>query len=249
MRLENKIAIITGASRGIGKAIALGFVAEGAKVVIASRKQPALDAVVEEAASENLVAKACHMGDAGAIDELMAFVKETFGTPNVLVNNAATNPYFGPLVGTTDAAWDKTMDVNARGYFKLARAVAAGLVATGEGGSIVNVASIAGVMSAPMQGVYGMSKAAVISMTQTMAFELGPANIRVNAIAPGLVDTKLAAALTQSPELSKMYTERAPLKRYGQPHELVGPAMFLASDESSYMTGQTLVVDGGYTIA
>lgn len=247
-RLEGKIAIVTGASRGIGRAIAEGFVREGARVVIASRKQEALDAVVEEVGSERMVARACHAGDPDAIDGLIAFALDTFGAPDVLVNNAATNPYFGPMITTQQAAWEKTLDVNLRGYFLLAQAVAQGAMSEGKPASIVNVASIAGMMSAPFQGIYGVSKAGVISMTQTLAKELGGAGVRVNAIAPGLVDTKLASALTSSPELAKMYTDRAALGRYGQPEELVGPAIFLASDESSYVSGHTLVVDGGYTI-
>lgn len=249
MRLQNKIAIVTGASRGIGEAIATGFAREGAKVVLASRKQEALDVVAErinDAYPGTAYPKACHMGDPEQIQALLTWVESEIGVPNVLVNNAATNPYFGPIVGIDSGAWDKTLDVNLRGSFELARAVATKAMGAGVPASIINVASIAGMSAAPFQGVYGMTKAALINMTQTMARELGGANIRVNAISPGLVNTKLAAALVHNDDLVKHFTDRAALGRYGEPEELAGPAIFLASDEASYVTGHVLVVDGGY---
>jgi NAD(P)-dependent dehydrogenase (short-subunit alcohol dehydrogenase family) len=193
--------------------------------------------------------KACHTGSPDDNEALLAFAAAEIGLVDVLVNNAATNPYFGPVLSTPDLAWEKTFEVNLRGYFQLARGVAQPLIDAGRPGSIVNISSIAALGAAPFQGVYGMTKAAVISMTQTMALELGGAGIRVNAIAPGLVETKLAAALTSNDELASLYTNRAALKRYGQPGELAGPVVFLASDEASYVTGHTLVVDGGYVIA
>ncbi len=252
MRLQGKVAIVTGASRGIGEAIATGFAREGAKVVLASRKQAALDEVAARINAQypgTAFGRACHMGDPAQISALLDWAEAEVGVPNVLVNNAATNPYFGPIVGIDAGAWEKTLDVNLRGSFELARAVANKLLSTGKPGSIINIASIAGMGAAPFQGVYGMTKAALINMTQTMARELGGANIRVNAISPGLVNTKLASALVSNDDLLKHFTERAALGRYGEPEELAGPAIFLASDESSFVTGHTLVVDGGYVVS
>ena len=251
-RLPGKIAIVTGASRGIGEAMARTFVAAGATVVIVSRKQEGLDRVAESINSEkpgSVLAKSCHMGEPEQIQALLEFVANEVGVADVLVNNAATNPFFGPMTLIEPRAYDKTFEVNLRGAFELARSVAQAMMSAGKGGSIINVASIAGLGAAPFQGVYGMTKAALISMTQTLALELGGAGIRVNAIAPGLVDTKLASALVGNPELAKRYTDRAALGRVGQPIEIAGPALFLASDESSYVTGHTLVADGGYVMA
>lgn len=249
MRLQNKVAIVTGASRGIGRAIVTAFVREGAKVVLVSRKQEALDAVaaeLDELVPGSALARACHMGDTEQVAGLIDAVEAELGLPDVLVNNAATNPYFGPIVGIDGGAYDKTFDVNLRGAFELSRTLAQRLLAAQKPGSIINIASIAGMSAAPFQGVYGMTKAALISMTQTMARELGAAGIRVNAISPGLVETKLAAALVHNDDLVRHFTDRACLARYGQPEEIAGPAVFLASDESSFVTGHVLVADGGY---
>jgi NAD(P)-dependent dehydrogenase (short-subunit alcohol dehydrogenase family) len=165
-----------------------------------------------------------------------------------VVNNAATNPYFGPLIDAPEAAWDKTFEVNLKGYFMVAREVIRHLQARRAGGAVVNVASVAGLRAAPLQGVYGMTKAAVISMTQTLAFEVGGTGIRVNAIAPGLVETRFAAAIVQNDQLRKHVVDRTPLGRHAQPAEIVGAALYLASDQASYVNGHTLVVDGGMTI-
>jgi NAD(P)-dependent dehydrogenase (short-subunit alcohol dehydrogenase family) len=166
----------------------------------------------------------------------------------VLVNNAGTNPYFGPFLNADMGAWDKTFDVNLKGYFWCAREVARHLVARGAPGSIVNIASVAGLVASPMQGVYSMTKAAVISMTKTLAIELGPSKIRVNAIAPGFVDTRLASAILKNDDLLKSLVGRTPLGRYGEPDEIAGGALYLASDAASFLTGHTLVIDGGLTI-
>lgn len=249
-RLEGKIAIVTGGSRGIGKAIATGFAREGAKVVVSARKQETLDEVADEINTEcpeSCFARACHVGDVDQIDELIDWVEAEVGLPNVLVNNAATNPYFGPMVEAEDWAWEKTFEVNARGYFRMCQGVARRLLAADKPGSLINVTSVMGMQAAPFQGIYGMTKAAVISMTETLAVELGGGNIRVNAIAPGLVDTKFASVLVENEELRKPFTERAALGRYAQPEEIAPAAIFLASDEASYITGQTLPVDGGFT--
>lgn len=251
-RLDEKIAIITGGSRGIGKAIAEAFASEGAKVVVSSRKQEALDEVAAEINEEHpdsAWAKACHMGEPGDIEALMDFVTDEVGRPNVLVNNAATNPYFGPMINAEDWAWDKTFDVNLRGPFQLTRAFAKRLMAADEPGAVVNMTSVMGLNAAPMQGIYGITKAGIISMTRTLAMELGGADIRINCIAPGLVETDFASVLVENEELRKTFTDRAALKRHAQPEEMTGAAVFLASDESSYVTGETLTVDGGYNIA
>ena len=251
-RLKDKITIVTGASRGIGEAIAMAFAREGAKVVLASRKQEPLDAVAEKINAETggrAFAKACHIGKTEQIDALLDWVEAEHGLPDALVNNAATNPYFGPMIAIEDWAFDKTFEVNLKGPFELTRKLALRWMGAERAGAVVNVASIAGMRAAPLQGVYGMTKAALISMTQTLAVELGPAKIRVNAIAPGLVETKFAAALTGSPEIVKIYTDHTALKRFGQPEEIAPAAIYLASDESAYVTGQTLCVDAGYTIA
>ncbi len=250
-RLDGKVAVLTGASRGIGEAIAVAFAAQGAKVVLASRKQADLQAVADRitAAGGTALAVACHVGKSDEITALVDTAEKTFGKVDVLVNNAATNPYFGPLVDTPDSAFDKTFEVNVKGYFCAARAVIRQLQRRNAPGSIINIASVAGLRAAPFQGCYGMTKAAIISMTQTLATEVGGAGIRINAIAPGLVETRFAQALIQNDAVHQHIVARTPLGRHAQPGELVGAALFLASDASSYMNGHTLVVDGGMTIA
>jgi len=248
--LEGQVALITGASRGIGAAIARHFSDAGAKVVLAARKREPLEEVAAQlrSAGGDALAVACHTGKLGDVKAAVAAAVERFGKIDVLVNNAATNPYFGPLLDIEEPAWDKTFEVNVKGYFYMAREVAAHLRAREAPGSIVNVASITAIRGAPFQGVYGMTKAAVISMTQTLAQELGGSGIRVNAIAPGLVETKFSAALLQNEEIVKHVTERAALGRHAQPDEIAGAALFLASPASSYVTGHVLVVDGGTTV-
>lgn len=248
IELKNKVAVITGASRGIGEAIARTFAAHGAKVVLASRKIDGVRAVAESI-GESAHAVAAHTGHEAACVALIEAAVERFGQVDVLVNNAGTNPYFGPMIDTDHGAWNKTFEVNLNGYFWLSREVARHLQGRRAGGSIVNVASVAGIMAAPFQGVYGATKAAVISMTRTLAFELGGSAIRVNAIAPGLIETRLAAAIVQNDDLVAEVLRRTPLGRYGQPDEIAGAALFLASEAASFMTGQTMVIDGGMTIA
>ena len=271
--LKDKVIVITGASRGIGEAIARACIEAGARVALASRKQAELDKVVETLPPERAIAIACHTGKVVEVDAMFAKAVERFGRVDGLVNNAATNPYFGPLLDTPDAAIDKTIEVNMRGYFYCARAFVRQVRAQSPGGgpmseanqgggaptgsargaghspagSIVNVASVAGTRAAPMQGVYGMTKAAVISMTQTLAFELGSSQIRVNAIAPGLVETRFASALVNNPMLRDHIVKRTPLARHAQPAEIAGAAVYLLSDAASFTTGAVLVVDGGMT--
>jgi len=245
--LEDRVAIVTGASRGIGAAIARSFVRAGAKVVLASRKIESLQQLAEEL-GPSAHPFAAHTGKEADCTALIREAVRRFGKADVLVNNAGTNPYFGPLLEVENAAWDKTFEVNLKGYFWTARDLARHLVDRGAPGAIVNVASVLGLKASPLQGVYGMTKAAVISLTRTLAAELGGARIRVNAIAPGLVDTRLASALVKDEAISKVWLDRTPLGRVAQPDEIAGAALYLASDASSYVTGEVLVVDGGTTM-
>ena len=179
----------------------------------------------------------CHAGKEDQIENLVGESVARYGKVDILVNNAAANPYFGPLMGVDFGAWEKTFEVNTKGYFMATRAVVRHLGERGAPGSIVNMASIAGMTAAIAQGVYGMSKAAVISMTKTLAVELGGSGIRVNAIAPGLVDTYFAGTLMANEGLVKTMTDQAPVRRVGKPDDIAGIALFLASDASNYVIG------------
>ena len=248
--LEGKVIVVTGGSRGIGEAIAKACLDAGARVVIASRKQPDLDAALGRlGAGDRAIAIACHTGKDGDVSNLFHGAVERFGRVDGLVNNAATNPHFGPMIECGEAAIDKTFEVNVKGYFFCARALIAHARQRGGAASIVNIASIMGQRAAPMQGVYGMTKAAVISMTQTLAFELGSSGVRVNAIAPGLIETKFASAIVANPQLRTHIVGRTPLGRHAQPPEVAGAAVYLLSDAASFVTGTTIVVDGGATVS
>lgn len=251
-RLSGRVAVITGGTRGIGLAMARAMLAEGSDVMIASRKADAVVAAVAELdagrgeGSGRVLGRPCHVGEAVQCQELLKAAADELGVVDVLVNNAGTNPFFGPLLATTEAAWDKTFEVNLKPAWRMSVAVAQRLMAAKRPGSIINVASILGRRAAPFQGAYGITKAGLVSLTQTLAVELGGAGIRVNAIAPGLIDTKLAAAITGNEAISKAFLERTALRRVGLPDEVAGLAVFLASNESSYLTGAVLPVDGGY---
>jgi NAD(P)-dependent dehydrogenase (short-subunit alcohol dehydrogenase family) len=251
IHVEGKVALVTGGSRGIGESIAKALGQSGAKVAIASRKLEGVNAAAERLRQAGVEVEpfTCHTGKLDQIRALVAGVVARFGRIDVLVNNAATNPYFGPMMGADEAVFDKTFEVNTRGYFLVAREVAKHLVDRGAPGALIQVASVAGIRGAPLQGIYGMSKAAVISMTQTFAIELAPSGIRVNAIAPGLVDTHFASAIVKNKDLVERTAERTPQHRYAQPDEIAGAALYLASDAASFLTGHTLVIDGGMTIA
>lgn len=248
IHLKGKVAIVTGASRGIGEAIARMFAANGAEVVCASRKIDGVTSVAESI-GPSAIALAAHTGREEDCVELVRAAIGKFGKVDVLVNNAATNPYFGSMLDIEMGAWDKTFEVNTKGYFWMIREVARHLRERGAPGSIINMASIAGLAAAPLQGAYAMTKAAVISMTKTLACELAANAIRVNAIAPGFVDTKFAAAVLQNDALLDEVLRRTPMKRYAKPDEIAGAALYLASDSASYLTGQAIVIDGGMTIS
>jgi NAD(P)-dependent dehydrogenase (short-subunit alcohol dehydrogenase family) len=245
--LDGKVAIITGASRGIGEAIARAFAGSGAQVVVASRKIDGVTAVAESIGSAAHPV-AAHTGKEADCKALVAATIARFGKVDLLVNNAATNPYFGPMLGIDESAWDKTFEVNLKGYFWMIREVVSHIVGRSAPGAVVNVASIAGMEAAPLQGLYGASKAAILSMTKTLAYELAPAKVRVNSLCPGLVDTKFASAIVQNDDLRDTITKKTPLARYASPEEMAGGAVYLASDAASFLTGQALVIDGGMTI-
>jgi NAD(P)-dependent dehydrogenase (short-subunit alcohol dehydrogenase family) len=244
--LASKRALVTGASRGIGRAIALAFAAAGARVALASRKQEALDQVAQEIAAQGGVALpvACHVGRREDIGRLVDRLVECWGGVDVLVNNAGTNPAMGTLTQLDEGVWDKIFEVNLKAPFLLCQRVAPLMVAAG-GGSIINMSSVGGIDPFPLLGAYGISKAGLNCLTKVLARELGPAKVRVNGIAPGLIETKFSAALFQSPAIYQGSIGRTPLGRHGVPDDLVGTAVFLASDASAYITGQTIVVDGG----
>jgi len=252
IHLRDKVVLVTGASRGIGEAIARACAAAGAAVVLSARKQPDLDRVaagIREAGGTAL-AIAGHAGRADELAALFARASAELGRVDCLVNNAATNPYFGPLLDCSEAAFEKTFETNLRGYWHATRAFVQGLRDRGgAAGAVLHVASVAGLRAAPMQGVYGMTKAAILSMTQTLAFELASSGVRVNALAPGFVDTRFAAAIVQNPMLREQVVARTPMARVAVPHEIAGAAVFLLSDAASYVTGHTMVIDGGMTIA
>lgn len=246
--LDGKVAIVTGASRGIGESIARTFANRGARVVLSARKNETLSPVAASIREQGgqAIAVACHTGKLEMITALYDTVVEKYGRVDVLVNNAATNPYFGPLVHVTESAYDKTFEVNTKGYFFMAQR-AASIMVKQNGGSIVNIASIAGLECVPMQAVYGMSKAAVILMTKAFAKELGSSNVRCNAICPGLTDTKFAKVLIETESIYKIALQNIPLNRHAEPDEIAGAALYLASDAASYTTGAVLTVDGGHT--
>jgi NAD(P)-dependent dehydrogenase (short-subunit alcohol dehydrogenase family) len=247
--LNNKVALITGSSRGIGEEVAKLFAKNGAHVIVSSRKQEGVEAVAEEIRKNGgkATAMACHIGDQGAIEALIEKIKNEIGNIDILVNNAAANPYFGHILDTPLSAMKKTVEVNIEGYFLMSQ-LAGQMMRENGGGCIINTASINGVTPGPMQGIYSITKAAIISMTKAFAKECAPQNIRVNAVLPGLTDTKFASALTKNDAMLKQIMPMIPMQRIAQPEEIAGAFFFLASSASSYVTGINIPVDGGILI-
>ena len=247
--LKDKVALITGSTKGIGLSIAETYAAAGAKVVISSRKAEVCEAVANDLREKGYeaIAKPCHIGDKAQLQDLVDTTLATWGKIDVLVCNAATNPVYGPLSDLTDDAWDKIMDTNVKSTFWLCNMVLPGMAKAG-GGSVILLSSIAAIKGNDKIGCYGMSKAAEAALTRNLAVEWGPKGIRVNAIAPGVVVTDFAKALVEDPKRKAIVENQTPLRRLGQPIDIAGVAQFLATDASAYMTGQYLVADGGTTI-
>jgi dehydrogenase/reductase SDR family protein 4 len=241
--LNEKVAIVTGASRGIGRAIAEVFAREGAKVVICGRKQETLNQVASEI-GPSVKPIACHVGRADQIDNMVTTTARELGPVDILVNNAATNISFGPCLDVDEMQFDKMIEINLKSAFRLVKAIAPGMCSRGNG-SIINIASIAGLRPQLHSLLYSMTKAALIMMTQSYALELGPRGVRVNAIAPGLVQTVLSEYFWKDEGKLRQVIEDQPIKHLGQPHEIAEVALLLAGGRGSYLTGQTLVVDGG----
>jgi NAD(P)-dependent dehydrogenase (short-subunit alcohol dehydrogenase family) len=248
--LEGKVAVVIGASRGIGRAIALRFAQAGAKVVVSSRKLEGVQAVADEikAAGGEALALRAHVGRSDDVAALVTQTVETFGRLDVAVNNAGTNPHFGPLLAADEGQVDKTLDINLKGVFRGCKAVAPQMEKQG-GGKIINIASVAGLRPGSGMGVYSISKAGVIMLTQVLAVELGPANIQVNAIAPGVIKTRFSQVLWQTPEFAEPTLRSLPAGRFGEPEDVAGLALYLASPVSDYVTGAVFVVDGGQSVA
>jgi len=244
--LSGKLALITGASRGIGAEAAKMLARFGARVILSSRKREGLDGIAQEITKEGFEAtvRPCHNGDLSQINSLFEELDREGESVDILVNNAATNPYFGPAVEMEEAAWDKTFEVNLKGPFFMSQQAAKRMKQKGAG-SIINVSSINGIIPMHGQSAYSITKAGLISMTQSLAKELGPDGIRVNALLPGLTDTKFASAMTENQEYMKRVIPQIPLGRVAQPDEMSGMILFLASPAASYVSGGAFVVDGG----
>lgn len=240
IRLDGKVALVTGASKGIGKAIAQAYAEAGANVMLSSRKQDALEAAAADIDGETSVF-AANAGDPAAAAACVQATVDTFGSVDILVNNAATNPYYGPAVDIDLPRYDKTFEVNLRGPLVWTQEVWKASMKQ-RGGAVVNIASIGGMSVSEVIGIYDTTKAALIHLTKNLATDLSP-GVRVNAIAPGLVKTDMARALWEQGE--EQLAEHTPLGRLGEPRDIANAALFLASDLSSWMTGHTMVVDGG----
>ena len=244
--LNGKVAIVTGASRGIGRAIAEVFAREGARVVICGRKQDTLNQVAGEI-GPSVKPIACHVGRADQIEHLVAVTTREIGPVDILVNNAATNVSFGPCLEIDEAQFDKMIEINLKSAFRLVKAVAPGMSDRGNG-SIINIASIAGLRPQLHSLLYSMTKAALIMMTQSYALELGAKGVRVNAIAPGLIQTALSEHYWKDEAQRESLLAKQPIQRLGQPSDVAELALLLASEKGSYITGQTFAVDGGFLL-
>jgi NAD(P)-dependent dehydrogenase (short-subunit alcohol dehydrogenase family) len=245
--LSGRVAFITGASRGIGRAIALALARHGAVVVAASRRLEGCEAVAAEirAAGGAASAMVCHIGEPEQITAAMQEIDRRHGRLDILVNNAATNPYFGPALDMSLAAYQKTVDVNIRGYFWTSVEAGRRMIARGKG-AIVNVASVNAFRPMDGQAVYSMTKAAIVNMTQALAREWAQLGVRVNALVPGLVETRFAAAIHQNEKLRAAMERAVPMGRIAQPEEMAGAVVYLVSDAATYTTGSCLTADGGW---
>jgi NAD(P)-dependent dehydrogenase (short-subunit alcohol dehydrogenase family) len=244
--LSGRVALVSGASRGIGEEAAKCLAEYGAKLIVSSRKIDDCERVAQDIrdAGGDATAIACNIGDMAQIEQLISRIKTEFGRLDICVNNAATNPYFGHVLDTDLGAFQKTVDVNIRGYFFMS--VEAGKIMRDQGkGVIVNTASINAIQPGPMQGIYSITKAAVVNMTKTFAKECGPLGIRCNALLPGLTKTKFAGALFSNDDIYQMAIQQIPLGRHAEPQEMAGTLLYLCSDASSYTNGECIVVDGG----
>jgi NAD(P)-dependent dehydrogenase (short-subunit alcohol dehydrogenase family) len=248
--LEGQVAIITGASRGIGRAIALRLAGAGACVVVSSREFDSVQAVANEviAAGGQALPVQAHVGRMQDVAGLVRQTLAAFGRVDIAVNNAATNPHFGPILTADEGQWEKILDTNVEGAFRVCKAVVPAMQAQG-GGKIINLASIAGLQPAPGMGIYGISKSALIMLTKVLAMELGADNIQVNAIAPGVIKTRFSRLLWETPQISGPTLAHMPLGRFGEPEDVTGLALYLASPASNYVTGGVFLVDGGLSVA
>ena len=247
--LSNKIALVTGASRGIGQCIAELLAEQGAHVIISSRRQADCEQVADSIneAGGSAEAIACHIGDMQQIEDIFGRIRKRHGRLDILINNAATNPYFGHILDTGPDIFQKTVDVNIRGYFFMS--VEAGkLMRESGGGAIVNTASVNALQPGEMQGIYSISKAAVVNMTRAFAKECARFNIRCNAILPGLTKTKFSGALFENEKFYRHAVSNIPMNRHAEPQEMAGTVLYLVSEASSYTTGEIIVVDGGLTV-
>ena len=247
--LTGKIALVTGASRGIGEAIAKLLATQGAHVIVSSRKIDGCEIVAKQItdAGGSVEAFACHVGSMEDISNIFAHIKEQHGRLDILVNNAAANPYFGEILDTDLGAYTKTVDVNVRGYFFMS--VEGGrLMRDNGGGAIVNTASVNALQPGPAQGIYSITKAAVVNMTKAFAKECAQHGIRVNALLPGITKTKFAGALFDNKDIYDAAMQAVPMRRHAEPTEMAGTVLYLVSDASSYTNGECIVVDGGLTI-
>lgn len=248
MDFTGKVVFVSGSSRGIGEAIVRGFAANGARVIVSSRDQEACDKVAASIREDggDAQAKAAHAGKMEDVAAIFDWIKAEYGRLDVLVNCGGTNPFYGLIGETPEAAFDKTIDVNLKGPFYLS-AEAVKMMKPQGGGAIVNVASINGISPGHLQGIYSMTKSAMINMTKAYAREYGHDGVRVNAICPGLVDTKMTAVFTSNEDMLSQVTNQFPIPRAGQPQDMVGGVLYLASDAAAFTTGTTLVMDGGWT--
>jgi NAD(P)-dependent dehydrogenase (short-subunit alcohol dehydrogenase family) len=247
--LSEKIALVTGASRGIGEEIAKSLAEQGAHVIVSSRKLENCETVAAQIRGNggSAEALACHIGNMEDIRAAFGYIRKAHGRLDILVNNGATNPYFGDILDTDVAAFNKIIDVNVRGYFFMSLE-GGRLMREHGGGSIVNTASTSALRPGPAQGAYSISKAAVVSMTKSFAIEVAPHGIRVNALVPGLTKTKFAEALFTDEDIYNSAMKSIPMQRHAEPREMAGTVLYLVSDASSYTTGECIVVDGGLTL-